>query len=180
MTRPIMRVVFLHEVKIKRSGETAIIEYLDPEMGPGMNFQVGPKLAKMTDRAVIDLHNDMIRHMEAHRKEHPYVAIEIPVGKPQIEYSKQCCQWSSRGDVLRCRIESSEQSARIPVIEIDGQRLSWKEFGELLMVHEGWGMRVMFVPEDEIEKTPPIAVQESTEDYLELSRLQKLPPQGSS
>jgi len=180
MPRPKLRVVSFHEVKITRDGETAIIEYSDPAMGPGMNFKVGPKLAKMTDREVIERHNEMIRGMEAHREEHPYVAIEIPEGKPQIEYSKQCCQWTSRGDVLRCRIESSEQSARIPVIEIDGQRLSWKEFGELLMVHEGWGMRVMFVPEDEIGKTPPIAVRESTEDYLELCRLQKLPPQGSS
>ena len=62
MPRPTMRVVFLHEVKIKRNGETAIIEYLDPEMGPGMNFQVGPKLVKMTDRAVIDLLGNVERY----------------------------------------------------------------------------------------------------------------------
>jgi hypothetical protein len=118
--------------------------------------------------------------MEAHREEHPFVAVEIPEGKPQIEYSKQCCQWSARGDVLRCRIECSERSTRVPVIDIDGKRLSWKEFGELLMVHEGWGMRIMFVPDDEIGMTPPIAVQEPPEDYLKLCRLQKLKPQGSS
>jgi DNA-directed RNA polymerase subunit K/omega len=53
------------------------------------------------------------------------------------------------------------------------------EFGKLVSSHEGWGMRVMFVPDDEIDKTPAIALQESREGHLELSRLKKLKPQGS-
>ena len=40
-------------------------------------------------------------------------------------------------------------------------------------------MRVMFVPDDEINKNPAIATQESSEDHLELSRLTKIKPQGS-
>ena len=53
------------------------------------------------------------------------------------------------------------------------------EFGALISNHEGWGMRVMFVPDDEINKNPAIATQESSEDHLELSRLTKIKPQGS-
>lgn len=173
------RVVSLSEVKITRNGDTANIDYSDPAMGGGMNLKVGPKLAKMTDLEVIEMHNDMILEMEELREEHPFVAIEITEGKPQIEYSKQCSQWCARGDILRCCIESSEESGHIPVIEIDGQRLSWMDFGKLVSTHEGWGMRVMFVPDDEIDKTPAIAIQESGGGHMELSRLKKLKPQGS-
>jgi len=174
-----LRIISQGEVKIRRDGDTATIDYSDPAMGAGMSLKVGPKLAKMTDLEVIEMHNDMILEMQEHREEHPFVAVEILEGKPQIEYSKQCSQWSARGDILRCYIESSEDSGHIPVIEIDGQRLSWMEFGKLVSSHEGWGMRVMFLPDDEIDKTPAIAIQESREGHMELSRLKKLKPQGS-
>lgn len=82
-------------------------------------------------------------------------------------------------DGVMVAIESSEDSGHIPVIEIDGQRLSWMEFGKLVSSHEGWGMRVMFVPDYEIDKTPAIARQESREGHMELSRLKKFKPQGS-
>lgn len=172
------RVVSLSEVKITRKGDTAIIDYSDPAMGGGMNLQVGPELAKMTDFEVMELHNDMVRSMQEHRKNHPFVAIEIIEGKPQIEYSRKCRQWTARGNVLRCYIESSEDG-HVPAIEIDGRRLSWQEFGALVSTYEGWGMRVMFVPDDEIGKTPTIALQESGERHMELSQLKKLKPKGS-
>lgn len=173
------RVVSCSEVKVTRNGDIAIIKYSDPAMGGGTNLKIGPKLANMTDRDVVEMHNDMILEMQELREEFPYVAVEIPEGKPQIEYSKQCSQWSARGDVLRCGIECSEHSGHIPVIEIDGRRLSWMEFGALVSSHEGWGMRVMFVPDDEIDKTPAIALQESREGQMELSRLKKLKPKGA-
>ena len=173
------RVVTPNEVRITRNGDTAIIDYSDPAMGAGMSLKVGPNLAKMTDLEVIEMHNDMILEMQEFREEHPFVAIEISEGKSQIEYSKQCSQWTARGDILRCCIECSEDSGHIPVIEIDGQRLSWMDFGKLVSSHEGWGMRIMFVPDDEISATPAIAVQESREGHMELSRLKKLKPKGS-
>jgi len=67
----------------------------------------------------------------------------------------------------------------MPVIEIDGQRLSWMEFGALISSHEGWGMRILFVPDGEINKNPPMTTREPGEDRLELSRLAKIKPQGS-
>ena len=179
MPRMKLRIVSPNEVKITRNGDTADINYSDTAMGAGMSLKVGPKLAKMTDLEVIEMHNDMVLEMQELREEHPFIAVEITEGKPQIEYSKRCNQWSARGDILRCYIESSEDSGHIPVIEIDGKRLSWPEFGKLVSSHEGWGMRVMFVPDDEIDKTPAIAIQESRDNHLELSKLKKLKPQGS-
>jgi len=179
MPRIKRRVVTPSEVMITRNGDTAVINYSDPTMGAGTNMKVGPELSKMTDLDVVEMHNDTIRGMEEHREAHPFVAIEVPEGSPQIEYSKECCQWSPRGDILRCRIECSDHSASIPVIDIDGKHLNWREFGTLVSSYEGWGMRVMFVPDDEINKTPSIAVQESKEDSLELSRLLKMKPAGS-
>jgi len=164
---------------ITRNGDTAVINYSDPAMGPGTNLEVGPELSRMTDLEVVDMHNDMLRNMQDHREAHPFVAIEIPEGSPQLEYDAVRREWSTRGDVLRCRIECSDHSASLPVIDIDGKGLSWREFGVLVSTYEGWGMRVMFVPDDEINKTPSIALQESKEDSLELSRLLKMKPAGS-
>ncbi len=179
MPRIYQRTISLFEVKITRNGDTATINYIDPAEEGGIILEIGPDLAKMSDSDIIKMHNNMVLAIKEHQEEHPYVAIEIPEGKPQIEYSEQCTQWSARGDVLRCRIESSENSGRIPVIEIDGQRLSWMELGALISSHEGWGMRILFVPDDETNKNPPIAVREAGEDHLELSRLTKIKPQGS-
>ena len=46
------------------------------------------------------------------------------------------------------------------VVEIDGHELSLKEFGRMMTVHAGWGMRIVFVPDDEIEKVPDITIGE--------------------
>jgi hypothetical protein len=179
MPRIYQRVVSLNEVKITRNGDTASIDYIDPAEEGGTILKIGPGLATMSDLDVVEMYNDMVLAIKEHQAEHPYVAIEIPKGKPQIEYSKQCSQWSARGDILRCGIESSENSGHVPVIRIDGQRLSWMEFGALISSHEGWGMRIMFVPDNETDKTPAIVIQESSEDHLELSRLTTIKPQGS-
>lgn len=50
-----------------------------------------------------------------------------------------------------------------PVIHIDDQELSWQEFGRLLTTYAGWGMRVIFVPDDETHIQPPIEFREPKE-----------------
>lgn len=50
-----------------------------------------------------------------------------------------------------------------PVIHIDDHELSWREFGRLLTTHAGWGMRIVFVPDDEVHETPQIEVREPEE-----------------
>ena len=46
------------------------------------------------------------------------------------------------------------------VICIDDQELSLEQFGRLLTTYAGWGMRIVFVPDDEIDKEPYVEVRE--------------------
>lgn len=157
MPRPRLRTVTLDEVKISRDGDYAIFDYKDPGMGGGMRLKVGPRVTKMTLGELLELHNDIVREQIAMAARYKHEAVEI-VGRPQIEYSRQTCQWETRGDVLRCVITCRDLDAREPAFDFDGKELSLREFGAMLLSHEGWGMRIVFVPEDELHKTPKIKV----------------------
>ena len=111
----------------------------------------------MTDQEVIDLWNDMLRAQSDRAAEYKHVAVEVPLGSPQIEYRQDSDQWVPRGAVLRCQICDDEN---LPVIGIDDRELSWAEFGRMLTVYSGWGMRVTFVPEDEVHRQPCVEVRE--------------------
>jgi len=54
----------------------------------------------MTDRGILDHFNECFTAIEQRRAECEHVAIEIPPGKPQIEYFDKGCQWTPRGDAL--------------------------------------------------------------------------------
>ena len=62
--------------------------------------------------------------------------------------------------MLRCLISDDEQGNA--VIEIDDQELSAREFSRLLTIYAGWGMRIEFVPEDEVHRRPALEVREPT------------------
>jgi len=66
-----------------------------------------------------------------------------------------------RGDVLRCYIEDNEDGEA--VIHIDDHELSLRDFGRLLTVHAGWGMRISFVDEDSIYEEPEVIVRDPPE-----------------
>ena len=55
--------------------------------------------------------------------------------------------------MLRCIIDDGGPDGEV-VIHIDDQELSLREFGRLLRVHAGWGMRIAFVPEEFISENP--------------------------
>ena len=113
----------------------------------------------MTDQEIIDLYNDTLK-AQAELASVKYVAIEPPLGSAQIEYNKQCTQWSPRGHVLRCLIDDTAEGEREPVIMVDSQELSWSEFGKLICTFAGWGMRIEFTPEEEIHRRPRLEVRE--------------------
>jgi hypothetical protein len=48
----------------------------------------------------------------------------------------------------------------LPVIYIDDQEFNWEDFGQVLCTYAGWGMRIVFVPNDELDRTPKSIVQE--------------------
>ncbi len=116
------------------------------------------QLEVMTDAEILDLHNRILQAQEKRASEHEYVGIEIPPGRPQITYTRECDQWVPRGSVLRCVVHDGGPDGEATV-EIDNHELSLDEFGRLLTTYAGWGMRITFVPRDETERTPEIEVR---------------------
>ncbi len=151
----------LDEVRITRDGETAIIEYKEPGIG-GVNLTIGKEIDQMTEEEILDCHNNCIHVQLETARNYKYIATEIPTGKPQVEYSEGACHWTPRGDVLRCQVGCDDNHET--AILIDDQEFSMKEFGKMLSTYEGWGMRVIFVPEDETYKSPPIEIKDPNED----------------
>ena len=81
-----------------------------------------------------------------------HVAFEVPLGSAQIKYFARCDQWVPRGGVLRCLIQHDKHDQL--VVKIDDQELRLKQFARLLTTYAGWGMRIEFVPEDEMHRRP--------------------------
>ena len=44
-------------------------------------------------------------------------------------------------------------------VETSRQELSLAEFGRLLRVHAGWGMRIAFVPEEFVTENPKVKLR---------------------
>ena len=148
----------LHEVKISRQGEHGVIEYLEPNVSTTY-LRIGPEVQSMSDKEILDKHNEILRIQRQMALEYQHVAIEIPPGHPQIEYHQLADQWTPRGDVLRCVIDDGGPDGEA-IIYIDDRELSLREFGRLLTTYAGWGMRIVFVPDDETGDEPEIEVRE--------------------
>jgi hypothetical protein len=149
----------LDEVTISRDGETAIITYRDPDVVT-THFKVGSKLKKMTDGQILDHFNQTIEARDMLAASYEHVAIEVPLGQPQIEYFAEGDQWTPRGDVLRRIVMGDGLDDDDVFVCIDEKELTLKEFGKLLSTYSGWGMRIIFVPEDELDNEPKIEIRE--------------------
>ena len=147
-------------MRISRDGEDAIIEFIDDTVAT-THLKLGAEVVEMTDQAIPDQYNAAIRAQQKMAAEYEHLAVEVPPGSPQIKYSKAGYKWLPRGDVLRCLIDEVDGEA---IIQIDDRELSTQEFGRLLTTYAGWGMRLVFVPEDEIDKPPQIEVREPVGD----------------
>lgn len=148
------------EVHITRDGDDVMIEYADPSI-PAARFAVGrDRMAHLTDGELLELWNDGIEAGGgAHASD--YVATEVPQGRPQIERSASTGSWVPRGTVLRCVVEGHvESDSDRGFVNVDGQAISLKQFGKLLAIFEGWGMRIEFVPEHAIGERPRLRVQD--------------------
>ena len=147
----------LDQVRITREGETAVIECADPSVRV-VNLQVGPSLAAMTDAAVLELFNDMlVAQAEIAAGADPTLT-EIPPGLPQIEYSEWSDQWVPRGHVLRCHIEDDEEGK--PIIHVDDVEMDFEAFGRMILTFCGFGMRIAFVDDEDVNEQPEIVVRE--------------------
>jgi len=168
-------VASLDQVRISRDGEVAVIMYADPEVGD-THLQLGPKIQSMSDQEILDRHNEILEITEDFRMTTEYVAREVPLGKPQIEYSQLCQQWVPRGDVLRCVVTSDGEGGAL--IDIDGRELSMEAFGRMLLTHEGWGMRITFVDEEDLDEEPALEVVDPEERPSPFRREEDLDPEG--
>lgn len=156
MKRKQRYIVRPEEVIVTRDGESAIITYKE-EGVPTTHLTIGPLIAQMTDQEIVERFNDTLRAQARLAAEYKHIAVEVPLGSPQIDYEPRGGQWVPRGSVLRCVISDWEGQARI---EIDDHELSIEEFGRMLTTHSGWGMRIEFVPEDQVHIRPAHQVRE--------------------
>jgi hypothetical protein len=46
------------------------------------------------------------------------------------------------------------------VVDVDDAELHLEQFGKLLTTYAGWGIRIEFVPEDEVHRRPVLEVRE--------------------
>jgi hypothetical protein len=116
------------------------------------------KIATMTDAEIVDLYNDILASQNRLLAAWDKTVIEEPPGEKQIDYHENGDQWVPRGDVLRCIIDDGGPEGEV-TIHIDDKELSLAEFGRMLSVHAGWGMRIAFVPEEFISENPKVKIR---------------------
>ncbi len=149
------------EVTVTRDGESALIRYIEKGI-PGTHLTIGPKIRQMTDEEIVELHNEGLRGQALLAASHKHVAVEIPLGSPQIKYEKRSNQWVPRGAVLRCQIGDDENGEL--VVGIDEHELTLEAFGRMLTTFAGWGMRIEIVPDDAIHRRPAHEMREPNEE----------------
>jgi hypothetical protein len=154
-------VASLDDVTIRREGDDAIIVFRDPTIAT-THFRLGPSIQRLTDQQILNRFNKIVAAEQKAANSRRHVAIEIPPGRPQICYFAAADQWTPRGGVLRCVVDDSGPDGEA-VIHIDGEALSLSAFGRLLCTYAGWGMRIVFVPEEEIAVDPRVAVGDPDE-----------------
>jgi hypothetical protein len=155
------RIATMEQVRISRSSDTAIIEFLDSSIST-THFRIGPGIEKLSDEDILLFFNQTIAAGIRNRDELPeYFAIEIPPGGSQLDYKPETVnQWVPRGGVLRCYIEDGGgEQGDLPIVYVDDHELSWEDFGRAVLTYAGWGMRLTFVPVDELEVNPKIVVR---------------------
>ena len=92
----------INGARSRRAPDTAIFEYADPRVATTHFTMEAGKLATMTDAELLAYWNERIEATDEFiRTQKPFTLTEIPVGKPQVEYSEQSDQWVPRGHVVR-------------------------------------------------------------------------------
>ena len=149
--------VLIDQVRITREGDTATIDHADAN-APGAHLTIGPGIASMTDADIVAMYNDILDAQWALLQEWDKTVVEEPPGEPQIDYHESSDQWVPRGDVLRCIVDDGGPDGEV-IIHIDDRGAVAEEFGRLLSVHAGWGMRIAFVPEEFVTENPKVKVR---------------------
>lgn len=148
------------EIKLTRDGDNVIITYADDAVAT-TRFRLGRKrIASLTDEQILEIWDDHLATRDASMAEYEHVAIEVPPGSPQVEFFERGDQWVPRGHVLRCVVMGSGDSPEEPFLSIDGRDFTPTEFARMVSTFGGWGMRITFVPDDELHEEPVVEVCE--------------------
>lgn len=121
MRRKKPRIARRDEVSISRDCEDAIIAFRDAAIAT-THLRIGPQIQEMSDDDILLLFNQTIAaQIRLGDKFGQYVAIEIPVGHPQVQHHPGTVnRWSPRGGVLRCNIDDGGgEDGSLPTIYID-------------------------------------------------------------
>jgi hypothetical protein len=148
------------QVRITRGPNGPEIEYAEENVS-GVHLVMSPgEQAALTDEQILEIHNRCIDAQQASRDTYEWVALEVPPGTPQVKRDRRTGSILPRGDVLRCHLTDCAANEEDPVaIYIDDEEYTLREFGQMLRMHAGWGMRVVFVPEDSVREEPVIEVR---------------------
>jgi len=149
------------EIKITREGDYAIIAYADDGVAT-THFKMGAeKLAVMTDEQILKFWNDGIEARDAFMAEQHLVAVEIPMGKPQLKYEERSDQWVPRGHIVK-GVVLGGNGDRIDddCVTVDGKDLTVREFVRMMSTFGGWGFRLVFVADTDIHEEPEVEVRE--------------------
>lgn len=153
--------VSIDQVRITREANEATIDHADKGLS-GVHLNIGPEIAAMSDADIVNLYNDILKSQQELLAQWDKKVIEEPPGQNQIDYHENSNQWVPRGDVLRCIIDDGGPEGEV-TIHIDDKKLSLRDFGRMLAVHAGWGMRIAFVPEECIAENPMVEIRKSKE-----------------
>ena len=82
----------IDQVRITREGNDAIIDYADSGIA-GTRLTIGPDLATMTDRDIIDVFNGILAAQERILAACDKTVTEEPPGEKQIDYHEDSDQW---------------------------------------------------------------------------------------
>ncbi len=148
MRKKKIKVAFPKEVRITREGVYAHVDFIDTSYAS--RIEIGPEVASMSDTDILRLHNEIV--LSAQR-----CITESKEDAPQIKFDQHHQSWTPLSDVLRCEI-ISDSGTDEPVINIDDEELSWEEFGRMVKSYNGWGLRVMFLPPEQLFNPPPVQV----------------------
>jgi hypothetical protein len=85
------RTLYCNEVTITRDGDYAWIAYKEEGIG-ATRLPIGPEIAEMSDREILELHNECLRAQAKRAAEYKHVAVEVFLGSAQIEYVDRCDQ----------------------------------------------------------------------------------------
>ena len=148
----------IDQVRISRDGEYAIIEHADTAYGT-TRLLLGPVLQNMSDAEILEAFNDVTAAQDASVADPANRPVEIPRGRPQIEWLEDFQQWSVRGQVLRCHVSDDEHGNL--VVYVDDKELNAEAFLSLIKPFAGWGMRLTFMDESQVYDEPSVILRDS-------------------